>query len=909
MASDFRPIRLRCNNLVDPLAIRNGGPAFSWSIKGPDSVHRQRGYQVLVASDGASLGRDTGNAWDSGRQEGTALGDVLYEGEDLRPLGRYFWKVRIWADSAGPSAWSDVSTFEVGMGGTEAWTASWISWDEHSVAFQPASEQGPVDHVALGLAPAPYFRRQFDVVNDLLCARLYVTARGLYEARLNGERVGDGVLTPGWTDYSVRNQYQAYDVTDLLLPGANAIGVLLGDGWYSGYFGFRPKRSGAHYGDHPELLAQLRLCYRDGTSELIVTDSSWRANWGAILHADPLMGELQCSGLHPDGWDKAGFDGHGWRPVVTRPRDEAALVADPGPPVLVVEVLAPHEITPVEDGRVIVDFGQNLTGWVRIDVESSGGDKIRVRHGEMLDADGHLYVENLRTARQTDEFWTSGGSEIFEPHFTWHGFRYVEVEGYPGTLSPESISARVVHSDIEVTGIFQCSDPVVNQLHSNIDWSLRSNFLSVPTDCPQRDERLGWLGDAQIFVRTAAYLREVLAFFDKWLDDVVDAQRDSGAFTDVAPRLGLDWCGAPAWGDAGVIVPWTLYKMYGTLRPAARCYDAMSRWMEFLVGGNPDHLRSRGLGNDYGDWLAPDGDQTPHELLATAYWAYDATLMSEMAKALGRDADAFHYQQLAADVAEAFATAFVDDDGRVGSETQTGYALALSMDLLPTHLRARAAGYLVEAIRARQWHLSAGFVGIGYLLPALSSNGFSEVAYRLLDQETFPSWRYPIRHGATTIWERWDGWTEAKGFQSPHMNSFNHYSLGAVGEWLYRFVAGIDQPSDAFGFERVRLRPHPGTSMSWAGATFQSVRGPIASRWRRGDGHLTLDVSIPPSVTATVHLPTTDPANAHDGGGLGPIAVGVFCGDDELQEAVFEVGPGNHRMTGEFSRHESGGGG
>ena len=899
--SDVVATGLRCNYLVDPLAIRDGAPAFSWSIEAPRSITQQLAYQVLVASDMKALERDEGNAWDSGKQDGTTVVDVRYEGRALAPLGRYFWKVRIWADSGGPSAWSDVATFEVGMGGTGAWTGSWISWDEHALEFEPASETGPVDQVLLGLAPAPYLRHEFDVANELLYARLYITARGLYEARLNGKRVGDQVLAPGWTDYGARIQYQAYDVTAMLSPGANAIGALLGDGWYSGYFGFQPKRSGAHYGDHRELLAQLHLHYRNGTSEWVVTDGSWKANWGAILHADPLMGELQCSGLDPTGWDGAGFDDNGWRPVVARSQDQTAIVADPGPAVRVTEEVAPHALAPIEDGKVIVDFGQNLTGWLRVAVTGGGGETIRLRHGEVLDAAGHLYVDNLRTARQTDEFWTSGGPEVFEPHFTWHGFRYVEVAGYPGMLAPESISAQVVHSDVEVTGTFGCSDPVVNQLHANIDWGLRGNFISVPTDCPQRDERLGWLGDAQVFARTATYLRNVLAFFDKWLDDVLDAQMESGAFTDVAPRLGLAWCGAPGWGDAGVIVPWTLYKMYGTLGPAARCYDAMTRWMEFIEAGNRDHLRTRELGNNYGDWLAPDGDDTPHELLATAYWAYDATLMSEMATALGRDEDAAQYRELARDIVGAFANAFMDNDGRVMSDTQTGYTLALFMNLVPSHVRSRAADHLVEAIRARQWHLSTGFVGVSYLLPVLSSNGYSDVAYRLLDQETLPSWRYPIRQGATTIWERWDGWSEAKGFQSPHMNSFNHYSLGSVGEWLYRFVAGIDQPPDGVGFERALVRPHPGASMSWAGATFHSRRGPIASTWRRGGGTLTLDVSIPPNVTASVHVPSSDPAGVLDEAGVGPNAVAEFCGGRGTHEAVFEVGPGTHRFVGEYA--------
>jgi alpha-L-rhamnosidase len=899
---DLAPERLRCNYLVNPLALREGAPLFGWVAAG---ASRQQAYQVLVGTSEQLLEHDVGDAWDSGKREGATCVEVEYEGRPLEPLRPYMWKARTWDGSGRPSRWSAPAAFEVGMGGTDAWTASWISWDDQAIAFEPASEAESVDQVALGLTPAPYLRRQFQVGEALEQARLYVTARGLYEARLNGERVGTAVLSPGWTDYAVRLQYQAYDVTAMLVPGTNAIGVLLGDGWYSGYFGSNPKRTGAHYGDHPALLAQLHLRYRDGTTQWVVTDGSWRANWGAILHADPLMGERQYPALHPTGWDRAPFDDRRWFPVVAQSRDATLIVADPGPPVRVTEIVQPRALIPLDDGKVLIDFGQNLTGWLRIAVDGEGGEIIRVRHGEARDEQGALYTENLRSARQTDELWTSGGSEEFEPHFTWHGFRYAEVAGYPGTLAAEDVSAKVIHSDVETTGTFVCSDAEVNQLHANIERSLRGNFVSVPTDCPQRDERLGWLGDAQIFARTATYLRDVLAFFDKWLDDVLDAQMASGAFTDMAPSLGYTWSGAPAWGDAGVIVPWTLYRMYGALRPAARCYDAMTRWMDFIAAGNPNGLRTQDLGNSYGDWLAPGPHDsgaatTPHELLATAYWAHDAALMNEMANALGRDDDARHYEELRRTIAESFADEFIDVDGRVASDTQTAYAVALGMDLVPAHLRDRAAEHLVDAIAARDWHLSTGFVGVGYLLPVLSTNGYTDVAYRLLDQKTMPSWRYPVGQGATTMWERWDGWTKEKGFQSPHMNSFNHYSFGSVGEWLYRFVAGIDQPPGGVGFERVRVRPHPGTSLNWAGATFRSPRGPIVSEWRRDGDMLSLRVSIPPDVSAAVHVPSTDAASVHDHFGRSPDSVTEFCGDHRVDEAVFEVGPGEHRFVGTY---------
>jgi alpha-L-rhamnosidase len=435
-------------------------------------------------------------------------------------------------------------------------------------------------------------------------------------------------------------------------------------------------------------------------------------------------------------------------------------------------------------------------------------------------------------------------------------------------------------------------------LYSNIDWGQRANFISVPTDCPQRDERLGWLGDAQIFVRTAAYNRDVAAFFSKWLDDVADAQLPSGAFSDFAPRLGHDWAGAPAWADAGVIVPWTVYKMYGDKGVLERHFERMRAWMGFLSAGNPGRLRAHQLGNNYGDWLAPKGDRTPRELLATAYWAYDAALMAEIAETIGVPEEAARYRQLAEEIRQAFCEAYVGPDGQVQSGTQTAYVLALHMGLVPDELRPSAAAHLVDAIARDDWHLDTGFVGVGYLLPVLSSNGYSDVAYRVLEQRSFPSWQYTIDRGATTIWERWDGWTEERGFHSPRMNSFNHYSLGSVGEWLYRFVLGMELAPGAAGFDRLVIRPHPGGSLTYAQGAFRSVRGEISTAWARDGDRFRLDVEVPPNVRASVRVPSARPSEVVDGDGAGPVSVADYPGAIGQKEAVFEVGSGNYSFSG-----------
>ena len=889
---------LRCAHLVDPLGVSPGRVRLSWVLESAGAGRAQRAYQVVLATDAARLARGEDLWWDSGRVESPASADIAYAGRPLAHGGRYAWKVRVWDQNGTAAGWSDPAWFEVELNQTDGWHASWIGLGRVRESAGPPAQTGPPDPVATALNPAPYLRRAFGVGQPVASARLYVTALGLYEARLNGHRVGDRFLTPGWTDYTQRIPYQTYDVTGLLAEGENVIGAILADGWYAGFFGYDAKHAGAHYGTAPELLAQLVITFWDGTGQEIVTDEQWQARLAAIRHADLLMGERHDLRLEPRGWDAPGFDAAGWRSVRCRGRDSRPLVADPGPPVRVTEEITPRSITRDADGRHIIDLGQNLTGWLRIRVDGPPGASVRVRHGEVLADDGSLYSENLRTARQTDEFITGGGPEVLEPRFTLHGFRYAEITKYPGDLDAADVVARVVHSDIAAAGSFGSSEEWLDRLFRNIDWGQRGNFISVPTDCPQRDERLGWLGDAQIFARTACYYRDVAAFFGKWLDDVADAQLPSGAFTDVAPRLNLAGAGAPAWGDAGVIVPWTVWKMYGDRGILQRHFGAMTAWMDFIERANPDYLRARELGNGYNDWLAPGADDTPRELLATAYWAHDAALMAEIADAIGRADDAAGYRALGSKIRAAFAEAFVAGDGQVASGTQTAYVLGLHMHLVPDELRASAADHLVAAIRRADWHLTTGFVGVGYILPVLSSTGHTGVAYRLLEQQSQPSWRYMVEAGATTIWERWDGWTTERGFQSAWMNSFNHYALGSVGEWLYRFLLGIDQEPDAAGFGQLLLRPHPGGRLSWARGSYRSVRGPISSGWERAVDRFTLRVELPPNVMASVCVPSDHAAEVRDAAGSPPASIGSFPGIRGVQEAVFHVGPGTHEFSG-----------
>ena len=598
-------------------------------------------------------------------------------------------------------------------------------------------------------------------------------------------------------------------------------------------------RRGNHYGRDPALLCELHLEHEDGSVEVIASDAQWRATTGPLEFSDLLMGERY------DARRELGA----WTAVTTAPHDGVPLVPERSQPMRVTEELQPVAVSERSPGTYVFDLGQNMVGWVRLEVEGERGTEVQLRFAEMLEDDGSLHVENLRTARALDTYiLRGGGPESYEPRFTFHGFRYVEVTGL--TEAP-TITGRVVHSDTPRSGWFECSDDLVNQLWRNINWGQRGNFISVPTDCPQRDERLGWLADAQVFMPTATLNMDVRAFVTKWGDDVLDAQSPDGAYPDVAPRLVLERDGAPAWADAGVIVPWIAWRRYGDLRLVERHWDAMERYMAYLQRHNPDLLWTARRGNDYGDWLAV-GQETPHDVLATAYWAYDAKLMAEMARALGRADRADHYERLRAGILAAFNREYVGDDAYIEGDTQTVYLLALHMDLIPAELRARAAERLVEDIERHDFHLTTGFVGVGLLCPTLSEMGYSDIAHRLLRNETFPSWGYSIRHGATTIWERWDGWTDTDGFQTPMMNSFNHYSLGSVGQWLYEYVGGIR--AAAPGYERVLIAPEPGELAS-ARVVYQSVRGTISSAWRREAGELHLEVEIPPNVAATVVVP------------------------------------------------------
>ncbi|MBB5139565.1 alpha-L-rhamnosidase [Thermocatellispora tengchongensis] len=866
MPDTLTPYDLACEGRTTPLGLDEAVPRLSWKLADGRPGQRQTAYRLVIEGGG---GRH-----DSGIVRAEESLHVVPEGFTAAPATRYAWTVTVW-DADGAEGASASSWFETGLLGPEGWAGA--SWIEHDPALDPMMDPPtfgePLPERLGSCPPARLYRRAFTAREAPASARLYVTARGIYLPYLNGVRVGDAELAPGWTDYRHRVQYQTYDVTELVAAGENVLGAQVSDGWWSGYLGFDRRRQAEHYGVRPQLIARLVIDYGDGGRDVVVTDAAWREHDGHVRHADLLMGEVHDARLERStaGRWSPGYDDSAWRPVRIAGADHDTLIGMLDEPVRVTEEISPAAVTALPGGRILVDLGQNMVGRVRLRVRRAApGTRVTLRHAEVLDESGEPYVANLRSAEATDLYIAAGESEeVYEPAFTVHGFRYVEISGHDDV----DVTGRVLHSDTRFTGELVTSDPEVNRLLANIRWGQRGNFVSVPTDCPQRDERLGWLADAQVFLPTACYNADVSAFFARWLRDVIDGRHPGGAFPDVAPvvdRYPVNREGAPGWGDAGVLIPWHLYRVYGDVRTLERCFPAMAGWIDWIESGNPDLIWRDRVGNHYGDWLQI-GAETPREVLATAYFAHSATLVARAADVLGRAADAERYAGLAQRVRKAFADAFVGADGSVTGDTQTAYLLALAYDLLPDELVEPAVARLVDAIRRNGDRLSTGFLGVALLCPVLSAHGHDDLAYTLLHQREFPSWMYSIRHGATTIWERWDGWTAEAGFQATEMNSFNHYSLGSVGQWLYARVAGIDQAPGSVAFRDLVIAPVPGGRLTSASARYESPRGLIATAWELKDGAFSLDVTIPPGARAVVRLPI--------GGG------------------THEIGSGTHRFT------------
>ena len=880
---------LRTEYRINPLGIDVRAPRVSWQLRSARRHVRQTAYRIQVARATADLRSGRSLIWDSGRVESAESTHRVYEGPPLESGRRYVWHVRVWDDTGEPTPWSEPAWWEMGLLSPGDWRASWIAPGFEETGDSP---------------PPPLLRRAFRLRGPIRSARAYVTSRGLYELRLNGQRVGDEVFTPGWTSYNKRLQYQTYDVTSLLRAGENAAGVSLGSGWYRGYIGFRDQRN--VYGSQVALLLQIAVSYANGEQDVIVSDAQWKSSTGPIRMSEIYHGERYDARLEKGRWTEPGYDDAGWSGVRVVEGGKGALVAPAGPPVRRVEEVRAREILRTPAGETVVDFGQNLVGWIRLSVRGPAGTTVTLRHAEVLDRDGNFYVQNLRVARQKIEYTLRGADkEVYEPHFTFQGFRYVAVDGFPGELALDSLTAVVIHSDLPMAGEFTTSHSVVNQLQHNILWGLKGNFLDVPTDCPQRDERLGWTGDAQVFARTAAFNADIAGFMTKWLRDVAADQQPSGSVPHVVPdvlsRPDQPAAGSAGWADAAVIIPWTMYLTYGDRRLLEEQYGSMTRWVGYMRQRAGDDLVWDGDFH-FGDWLAfattrsdYPGATTGKDLIATAFFARSTDLLARIARVLGRDEDAARYDAQLGAIRSAFQREFVSAGGRVGENTQTAYVLALHFDLLPESLRAAAAGRLARDVRERG-HLTTGFLGTPYLLDVLTRYGYLEEAYQLLERDQYPSWLYPITRGATTIWERWDGIKPDGTFQDAGMNSFNHYAYGAVGEWMYRVMAGIDIDPAQPSYRHTVIAPRPGGSFTSVAASHETMHGRVASAWKKEAAGMELAVEIPPNTTATVRLPAAQMAKVTEEGQVPAGRPGVIDVRQVGDSVVVEAGSGSYRF-------------
>jgi len=881
---------LRTEHTTNPLGIDRQQPCLSWTMSASARGATQSAYQIQVAETRQALAAGGDLVWDSGKVRSDRSLHNSYEGPALSAQQRYYWRVRVWDQNDRASDWSTPAWWEMALGGLADWQAEWIEPDWTKDVSTPQT--------------SPMLRSEFDVDGSVQSARLYVTAHGLYEMHLNGQRVGDQVLTPGWTSYDHRLQYQTFDVTDPLQQGANVLGAFLGDGWFRGYIGFQGQR--AFYGDHLALLAQLHVTYADGRTEIVArTDEGWKASTGPIRMSDIYMGETYDARLEKPGWTEPGYDDTVWQDVRVAQHDMQRLVAPPSPPIRRIQEIKPVEVIYTPEGDTVLDMGQNMVGWMRMRVGGPAGTTVTLRHAEVLDKEGNFYTANLRSAKQTTRYILNGeGEEVYEPHFTFQGFRYVDVNGYPGELNPDHFTGVVVHSDIAPTGHFESSHPLVNQLQHNIVWGMKGNFLDIPTDCPQRDERLGWTGDIQVFASTASFNMNTAGFLEKWLRDLEADQRDDGSVPYVVPNvLGEGASGAAGWADASVIVPWAMYQAYGDERILETQYESMKAWVEYVRQRAQQDSTTYLWDNDFtfGDWLAftndPDGARfypgayTNTDLISTAYFARSTDLLRRSAEILGRENDAQRYRSLFEQIKRAFQQEYMTPRGRALSDTQTAYLLALQFGLLPQDLEPDAAQYLAANVEDRG-HLTTGFLGTPHLNPTLSQYGYTEEAYDLLLRTEYPSWLYPVTMGSTTIWERWDGIKPDSTFQDPGMNSFNHYAYGAIGQWLYEEVAGIQAASP--GYKEIVIAPRPGGGLSHARAFLDSGYGRIASNWSRTDERFELAVTISANTQASIRLPGADLEAVTEGGQPLADAEGISNARQAGSEVVLDAGAGQY---------------
>ena len=853
-----RPTELRCEYLKNPLGVATAIPRFAWTVESKVRAEIPQAFQIIIASDRARCESEVGDIWDSGRVESARTYGVEYSGEPLLSVTRYFWRVRWWDGRNEVSPWSETATFGTAFLTEGEWRPKWIS-------LKSPREFRSQGNLLLGEEVPPYIqtyaiclRKEVKLREKAVRATAYICGLGYYELWVNGAKAGDRVLEPAWTDYKKTSLYSVLDITELIKP-QTAFAVILGSGRHIKNFGY----------DQPRLACQIFIEYADGEYEILVADETWKAGHGPLQENGLYHGERYDARFEKPGWDRPGFDDSGWENAVSLP--SYPLGAQMLPPIRVVDVLKPKSLSQPKPGVWVFDFGQNFSGWARLRVDGPRGTEVRLRHAELLSPDGTLNTRPNENAAATDVYILKGGGpEVYEPRFTYHGFRFVEVTGFPGQPTPEALEGCFVHSDVEQSASFTCSDPLFNQIHQNVKWGLLSNLMSIPTDCPQRDERHGWLGDAHLAAEAAIYNFDMAAFYLKFLEDIRMAQREDGSLPDfVPPYVPRTYPADPAWGAAYAVLVWCLYWYYGDTRVIQRHYGPLKKYVDFLTKNAEDHLL-KALGK-YGDWCPPGSvmpKKTPVELTSTWYYFHDVLYLSRLAQTLGRVEDVKAYGRLAEEIKSAFNAAYLEEDqyaalrvSRIDkSPNQTSNLLPLYLDMVPEPKKKAVLGKLLDSItRQSDGHVDTGIIGTRYLLDVLTENGHPEVAYQAVAHTSYPGWGYMVKEGATTLWERWEL------LAGNGMNSHNHAMFGSVDSWFYRAVAGLS-PSEP-GWEKIRVAPRLVRELTSAEATVRTPRGTTRTAWRREEKAFHLEVLVPVGAKASIHLPLLWPkVKASEGG-------------------------------------------
>jgi len=889
------PVHLRCEYRTEPLGLDTPAPRLSWLLESPVRGDRPKGCQVLVSSARELLRSDIGDFWDTGMIDANATPGLEYAGETLQSCARYFWKVRWWDREGQASPWSEPASFVTGFLYEGDWKPKWIGARQvqefRSKGTVLLGHAGADDTQACGV----YLRREFVLKEKAVLAMVFISGLGHYELRLNGEKVGASVLDPGWTDYKKKALYASHDVTDLVRD-RNAVGVILGNGRHIGSYG---------YGS-PKLACRIEVENESGERTIIFSDETWRTSSGPLQENGLYYGERYDARILIDRWDQPGFDDKSWERAVSVAG--YPLVSQMMPPVRVTERLRPKSVNRLPSGAFIFDFGQNFSGWTRLRVEGPMGVEVRMRHAELLNDDGTLNVGPNENAEATDVYiLRGGGPEVYEPRFTYHGFRYVELTGFPGQPGPDALEGCFVHSDVGRAGELRTSNELINAVHRNTVWGQLSNLMSIPTDCPQRDERHGWLGDAHLSAEEAVYNFDMAAFYAKFLDDIRLAQKEDGSLPDVVPPyLPRLYPADPAWSSAYPTLVWLLWEQYGDGRTIAKHYASLKKYIGFL-SQSADRSIIRSLGK-YGDWCPPGSvvpKKAPVELTSTWCYYHDVVLIGRMAAVLGRNEDAQQYAKLAESIKDAFNEAFLGESQyaaiRVSSvdnlPNQTSNALPLCLDMVPPEKKDKIlAGLLQSVVRIQDFHVDTGILGTRYILDVLTDNGQAEVAYRMATQKSYPGWGYMLAEGATTLWERWEKLT------GPAMNSQNHIMLGSVDAWFYRTIAGLAPLLP--GWQAIRIRPHVLGDLSFAEARLETVAGAVRSAWEKAEDLFSLEVTVPVGAAGEVHVPLLwHGAKIFESGKLiwraghavDAVPEVALAGDDG-GSAVFKTGSGEYRF-------------